>query len=108
MNRPRMRFTILGLMFTVAVVGLLLTVVVRMHPQPVRVQIIQDPEGHEVTWSDGSRTRIGPDAPLPSLNGREPFAFGFLRRVKWFDGTHTSYTWHTSWTSEPIPNPPPD
>lgn len=63
MKLPRMRYTISGLMFTVAVVGLLLTVAVRMHPQPVRVQIL-DPDGHEVTWSDGSRTRLGPDGPL--------------------------------------------
>src|SRR5262249_7592218 len=26
----------------------------------------------------------------------------------WFDAALTSYTWHTSWPSEPIPKPPPD
>ena len=106
MRSLRVKSTILGLMLAVAVVALLLTVAVRMHPQPVRITIL-DPEGYEMTWSDGSKTRLGPDAPMPSLNGGEPFAFGFLRRVKWFDGTRTSYTWHTSWPSEPIPKPPP-
>ena len=99
------RFTVLGLMIFVAVVGLLLTIAVRMHPQPVRVSIL-DSGGYEVTWSDGAETRLGPDALMPSLNGGERFAFGFLRRVRWFDGSRDSYTWHTSWPSEPIPAPP--
>ena len=107
MRSPRVKFTILGLMLAVAVMALLLALTIRMHPQPVRVKIL-DPEGYEVTWSDGSMTKLGPDAPMPSLNGGEPFAFGFLRRVKWSDGTRTSYSWHTSWPSESIPKPPPD
>jgi hypothetical protein len=107
MRVPRVKYTILGLMLAVAVMALLLTLAVRMHVQPVRVKIL-DPEGYEMTWSDGSVTRLGPDAAIPSLNGGESFAFGFLRRVKWFDETRTSYTWHTSWPSEPIPKPPPD
>jgi hypothetical protein len=110
MRSLRVRFTILGLMLAVAVVALLLTLAVRMHPQPVRVTIL-GPKGYVITWSDGSKTNLGPDADLPRCNGGEPFAFGFLRRVEWFVGTpptRTSYTWHTSWPSEPIPKPPRD
>jgi hypothetical protein len=107
MRSLRVKFTILGLMLAVAVVALLLTLAVRMHSQPVRV-IILISEGYEITWSDGSKTKLGFDAPIPRLNGGEPFAFGFLQRAEWFDGTRSSYTWHTSWHSEPIPKPPPD
>jgi hypothetical protein len=118
MRSLRVRFTILGLMLTVAVVALLLTLAVRMHPQPVRVQSrftsIKSYNHvyyrHVTTWSDGSKTNLGPDADLPRCNGGEPFAFGFLRRVEWYDGTWnriTSYTWHTSWPWKPIPKPPP-
>jgi hypothetical protein len=93
MRSLRVKFTILGLMLAVAVVALLLTLAVRMHPQPVRVRILIS-YGYEITWSDGSKTYLGFDAPIPRLNGGEPFAFGFLRRVEWFvrhvDGTHTS------------------
>jgi hypothetical protein len=109
MRSLRVRFTILGLMLAVAVVALLLTLAVRMHPQPVRVTIL-GPKGYVITWSDGSKTNLGPDADLPRCNGGEPFAFGFLRRVEWYDGTWnriTSYTWHTSWPWKPIPKPPP-
>ena len=104
MRSLRVRFTILGLMLAVAVVALLLTLAVRMHPQPVRVTIL-GPKGYVITWSDGSKTNLGPDADLPRCNGGEPFAFGFLRRVEWYDRTWsrlTSYTWHTSWPSEQI------
>lgn len=110
MRSLRVRFTILGLMLAVAVVALLLTLAVRMHPQPVRVTIL-GPKGYVITWSDGSKTNLGPDADLPRCNGGEPFAFGFLRRVEWYDGTWnriTSYTWHTSWPWKPIPKPPPN
>ena len=107
MRLLHVRFTILGLMLGVAVIGLLLTLAVRMHPQPVRVEIL-NPEGYRLTWSDGSVTMLPPDAPMPSMNGGDRFAFGFLRRVRWSDGSRTSYTWHTSWPSEPIPEPPPD
>ena len=108
MRSLRVRFTILGLMLAVAVVALLLTLAVRMHPQPVRVK--HDFHGYVITWSDGSKTKLGYDAPIPRCNGGEPFAFGFLRRVEWYDGTWnriTSYTWHTSWPWKPIPKPPP-
>ena len=44
MRLLHVRFTILGLMLGVAVIGLLLTLAVRMHPQPVRVEIL-NPEG---------------------------------------------------------------
>ena len=129
MRSLRVRFTILGLMLAVAVVALLLTLAVRMHPQPVFVWILV-PEGgtiesaaasgpsriphpapgYEILWSDGSKMKLGYDAPIPRCNGGEPFAFGFLRRVEWYDGTWnriTSYTWHTSWPWKPIPKPPP-
>ena len=109
MRSLRVRFTILGLMLAVAVVALLLTLAVRMHPQPVGVTIL-GPKGYVITWSDGSKTNLGPDADLPRCNGGEPFAFGFLRRVEWYDGTWnriTSYTLHTSWPWKPIPKPPP-
>jgi hypothetical protein len=106
MRVPRVKFTILRLMLAVALMALLLTLPVRMHPQPVGATPL-GPEGYEIIWSDGSVTRLGPDAAMPSLDGGEPFAFGFLRRVQWFDGTRTSYTWHTAWPSEPIPKPPP-
>jgi hypothetical protein len=43
MRLLRARFAILGLMLAVAVVGLLMTLAVRMHPQPARVKIL-DPE----------------------------------------------------------------
>jgi hypothetical protein len=82
-------------MLAVAVVGLLPTLAVRTHPQLVRVKIL-DPKGFETTWSDGSITSLAPDGPKPSLNRGEPWAFGFLRRGKWFDGPRTSYTWHSS------------
>jgi hypothetical protein len=118
MRSLRVRFTILGLMLAVAVVALLLTFAVRMHPQPVRLGILIDldsekheMEGYEITWSDGSKTKVGADAPIPRCNGGEPFAFGFLRRVEWYDETWShliSYTWHTSWPSEAIPKPPPE
>ena len=124
MRSLRVKFTILNLMLAVAVVALLLTLAVRMHPQPVFVWILL-PElgalesaaasgpiriphpapGYEILWSDGSKTKLGYDAPIPRCNGGEPFAFGFLRRVEWFAGTpptRTSYTWHTSWPSEQI------
>ena len=124
MRSLRVKFTILSLMLAVAVVALLLTLAVRMHPQPVFVWILV-PEGgtiesaaasgpsriphpapgYEILWSDGSKTKLGYDAPIPRCNGGEPFAFGFLRRVEWFVGTpptRTSYTWHTSWPSEQI------
>jgi hypothetical protein len=126
MRSLRVKFTILSLMLAVAVVALLLTLAVRMHPQPVLVWI-QIPEeevgslesakafrpsriphpapGYEILWSDGSKTKLGDDAPIPRCNGGEPFAFGFLRRVEWYVGqppTLTSYTWHTSWPSEQI------
>jgi hypothetical protein len=107
MRLPRLRISVLGLMLAVAVAAVLITLAIRMHAQPVRVTIL-DEGGYRMTWSDGSVTRLGPDAPMPSMNGGERFAFGFLRRVKWFDGSRTSYTWHTSWPSEPIPEPPPD
>ena len=132
MRSLRVKFTIHSLMLAVTVVALLLTLAVRMHPQPAFVWI-QIPEGergalesaaasgpsriphpapgYEILWSDGSKTKLGDDAPIPRCNGGEPFAFGFLRRVEWFVGTlptRTSYTWHTSWPSEPIPKPPPD
>jgi hypothetical protein len=128
MRSLRVKFTILGLMLAVAVVALLLTLAVRMHPQPVFVWILvpeggtiesaaasgpsripHSAPGYEILWSDGSKTKLGYDAPIPRCHG-EPFAFGFLRRVEWFVGTpptRTSYTWHTSWPSEPIPKPPP-
>src|ERR1051326_9183000 len=118
MRSLRVKFTILGLMLAVAVVALLLTLAVRMHPQPVFVWILV-PEGergalesaaasgpsripqpalvYEILWSDGSKTKLGDDAPIPRCNGGEPFAFGFLRRVEWYVGqppTLTSYTWH--------------
>jgi hypothetical protein len=126
MRLLRVKFTILSLMLAVAVAALLLTSAVRMHPQPAFVWI-QIPEselgalesaaasgpsriphpasGYEILWSDGSRTKLGDDAPIPRCNGGEPFAFGFLRRVEWYDRTSrrlTSYTWHTSWPSEQI------
>ena len=128
MRSLRVKFTILGLMLAVAVVALLLTLAVRMHPQPVFVWIsvpvggtiesaaasgpsrIPQPDPvYEILWSDGSKTKLGDDAPIPRCNGGEPFAFGFLRRVEWYDRTWsriTSYTWHTSWPSEPIPKIP--
>ena len=111
MRLLRVKFTIRRLMLAVAVLALLLTLAVRMHPQPVRVRILIDldldskgheMEGYEITWSDGSKTKVGADAPIPRCNG-EPFAFGFLRRVEWYDENWsrlTSYTWHTSWPSE--------
>lgn len=131
MRSRRVKFTILGLMLAVAVVALLLALAVRMHPQPVFVwieiseeekgalesaaafrprRIPLPPPGYEILWSDGFRTTLGPDAPLPRCNGGEPFAFGFLRRVEWYDRTWsrlTLYTWHTSWPSDPIPPLPP-
>jgi hypothetical protein len=125
MRSLRVKFTILSLMLAVAVVALLLTLAVRMPPQPVRVWMLGDLEvgslesaaasgpsripqpapGYEILWSDGSKTKLGYDAPIPWCNGGEPFAFGFLRRVEWYVGqppTLTSYTWHTSWPSEQI------
>src|ERR1700722_7260807 len=77
MRSLRVRFTILGLMLAVAVVALLLTLAVRMHPQPVRVQSrftnIKSYNhayyAHVITWSDGSKTNLGPDADLPRCNG---------------------------------------
>jgi hypothetical protein len=123
MRSLRVKFTILGLMLAVAVVALLLALAVRMHPRPAFVWIqvaevgtiesaaasglsrIPHPDLYEILWSDGSKTKLGPDAPLPRCNGGEPFAFGFLRRVEWYDRTWsrlTSYTWHTSWPSEQI------
>jgi hypothetical protein len=118
MRSLRVKITILGLMLAVAVVAVLLTLAVRMHPQPVQVRFLlnlysekHEFEGYEITWSDGSKTKLGSDASIPRCNGGEPFAFGFLRRVEWYDETWsrlTSYTWHTSWPSEPIPKPPPD
>lgn len=127
----RVKFTILGLMLAVAVVALFLALAVRMHPRPafVWIQVAEEEKGtlesaaafrpcriphpapgYEILWSDGSRTKVGPDASLPRCNGGEPFAFGFLRRVEWYDRTWSrlaSYTWHTSWPSEPIPPLPP-
>jgi hypothetical protein len=76
-------------MLAVVVAALLMTLVVRMHPQPGRVRIL-DPEGYEVTWSDGPLSRLLDGALMPSLNVGERFAFGSLRRVKWTDGTRTS------------------
>jgi hypothetical protein len=126
MRSLRVKFTILGLMLAVAVVALLLALAVRMHPQPAFVwiqipeselgalesaaasrpsRIPQPAPGYEILWSDGSKTKLGDDAPIPRCNGGEPFAFGFLRRVEWYDRTSrrlTSYTWHTSWPSEQI------
>jgi hypothetical protein len=111
------RFTTRRLILTVAAVALFLAFAVWMHPQPVLVRILLDVdsethemEGYEIIWSDGSETKVGANASIPRCNGGEPFALGFLRRVEWYDETWsrcTSYTWHTSWPTEPIPKPPP-
>lgn len=98
MGSRRVKFTIPGMMIAVAVVAVLLAVAVRMHPQPVQLGILISEgnrferdlgsfEGYEVTCSDGSKTTVGPDGPIPRCNGGEPFAFGFFRRVEWYDGT---------------------
>jgi hypothetical protein len=122
MRSLRVKFTILGLMLAVAVVALLMALAVfavRRHPRPAFVWIqvaeigaiesaaasgpsrIADPAvSYEIIWSDGSKTKLGPDEPLPRCDGGEPFAFGFLRRVEWYDRKWSrinSYTWHTSW-----------
>jgi hypothetical protein len=117
MRSLRVKFTIRLLMLAVALVALL-TLAVRMHPQPVRVEILFKTfsdkykfKRYKITWSDGSETKLGSAASIPRCGGGELFAFGFLRRLEWSDGTwgrHTSYTWHTSWPSGPIPKPPPD
>jgi hypothetical protein len=108
MRQPRMQFTVRRLMVAVVIVGIILALGMRMRPQPVRVQI----RGNDncVTWSDGSETKLRPGGHLPSLNGGERFAGGFLARVKWFDpdGTSKPSTWHLTWPSEPIPSAPQD
>jgi hypothetical protein len=42
MRRPRLRFTVLGLMLAVAGLGLLLALAIRMHPQPVKITILNE------------------------------------------------------------------
>src|SRR5262249_1597655 len=97
MRSLRVRFTILSLMLAVAVVALILPLAVRRHPEPVFVGILISEDekgalesslsgpsripypapGYEILWSDGSKTKLGDDAPIPRCNGGEPFAFGF-------------------------------
>lgn len=118
MHSRRVKFTVLGLMLAIAVVALLLALAARMHTQPVRIGILNLERGtiesarepgtsriphptaeFEITWSDGSKTTVGWDGPIPRCHGGEPFAFGFLRRVEWYDGTwerRTGDTWPTS------------